>query len=254
VAAATPVRDARHDRAVHHVTAISAHRGGSETAPGGTWGAYRGVLETGAEYVEVDVRRTSDGILVARHGARAGWGRPVASLSYAGLCRVAGYEVPRAAEVLPLLAGRAIGHIDLKEAGCAAEAVELAVDVLGQAGVVVTTRDSAVAASVRRRMPGVPVGVTIGGDFAETAGFALRHGYPLGPGRLDGLLAARADWAVLHHWSARADLLGHCRRRGIKVMVWTVNSDRALARWLADAGADVVVTDRPARARALRAT
>ncbi len=238
--------------AVRPRPAISAHRGGSERAPGGTYGAYRSALKAGAEYVEVDVRRTSDGILVARHRAWAGWGRAVASLSYARLCDVAGFEVPRIAEVLPLLAGRAVGHLDLKEAGCAAEAVEQAVDVLGPAGVIVTTRDGDLATSVRRRVPGVSVGVTIGGDFAETAGFALRHGYPLGPGRLDRVLAAQADWAVLHHWSARAALLGQCRSRGIKTMVWIVNSDRALARWLAGRRVDVVVTDRPARARALR--
>jgi glycerophosphoryl diester phosphodiesterase len=47
-------------------------------------------------------------------------------------------------------------------------------------------------------------------------------------------------------------VLDACRSRGIKTMVWTVNSDRALARWLAGPRVDVVVTDRPARAHALR--
>ena len=232
--------------------AISAHRGGSENAPGGTYRAYRGALAAGAEYVEVDVWRTADGVLVARHRARAGWGHAVGSLSYARLCELAGYEVPRIAAVLPLLAGRAIAHLDLKEAGCAAEAVQQAAEVLGPAGVIATTRDSAVAASVKRHVPAVPVGVTVGDDLAETTGLALRRGYPLGPGRLDRVLAAHGDWAVLHHRAARPALLDACRGRGIKTMVWTVNSDRALARWLADPRVDVVVTDRPARARALR--
>src|SRR5690349_16805723 len=63
--------------------AISAHRGGSENAPRGTYRAYHGALAAGAEYVEVDVRRTADGVLVARHRARAGWSHAVGSLSYA---------------------------------------------------------------------------------------------------------------------------------------------------------------------------
>jgi glycerophosphoryl diester phosphodiesterase len=237
--------------------AISAHRGGSESAPGGTYQAYHGALAAGAEYVEVDVRRTADGVLVARHPARAGWararrGRAVGSLSYARLCELAGYEVPRLAAVLPLLAGRAIAHLDLKEAGCAAEAVAQAAEVLGPAGVIATTRDGELAASVKRRVPAVPVGVTVGGDLAETTGVALRRGYPLAPGRLDRVLAAQGDWAVLHHRAARPALLDACRSRGIKTMVWTVNGDRALARWLADPRVDVLVTDRPARALALR--
>jgi len=238
--------------AVWQRPAISAHRGGSENAPGGTYRAYHGALAAGTEYVEVDVRRTADGVLVARHRARARWGRSVGSLSYAALCELAGYEVPRIAAVLPLLAGRAIAHLDLKEAGCAAEAVRQAAEVLGPAGVVATTRDGELAASVKRRVPAVPVGVTVGGDLAETTGLALRRGFPLAPGRLDRVLAAHGDWAVLHHRAARPALLDACRSRRIKTMVWTVNSDRALARWLADPRVDVVVTDRPARALALR--
>lgn len=231
---------------------ISAHRGGCESAPGGTYAAYRGALEAGAEYAEIDVRRTSDGVLVAWHRARAGWGRAVASLSYARLCALAGFEVPRVAAVLQLLAGRARGHLDLKEAGCAAEAVGLAAEVLGPAGFIVTTRDGDLAASVKQNVPAAGVGVTIGGDFAETARFALRRAAGRRPARLGPVLAARGDWAVLHHRLARPALLDDCRRRGIKTMVWTVNGDRALTRLLAGLNVDVVVTDRPARARALR--
>jgi glycerophosphoryl diester phosphodiesterase len=230
---------------------ISAHRGGSESAPGGTYAAYRSALEAGAEYAEIDVRRTSDGVLVACHGPRAGWGRAVASLSYVRLCALAGFEVPRMAVVLQLLAGRAIGHLDLKEAGCAAEAVGLAAEMLGPAGFMVTTRDGDLAASVKRCVP-AGVGVTVGGDFAETARFALRRACGRRPARLGPVLAAQGDWAVLHHRLARAALLDDCRRRGIKTMVWTVNGDRALTRLLAGLNVDVVVTDRPARARALR--
>ena len=36
-------------------------------------------------------------------------------------------------------------------------------------------------------------------------------------------------------------------------MIWTVNSDKAITRWLADPRVDVVVTDRPRHAAALRA-
>src|SRR5262245_66557655 len=94
--------------------AVSAHRGGGETARSGTYEAYRSALEAGAEYLEFDVRRTLDGTLVAFHRARPGWGRAVAAVSYARLCDLAGYEVPRMAELMQLLAGRAVGHLDLK--------------------------------------------------------------------------------------------------------------------------------------------
>ena len=232
--------------------AVSAHRGGGETARSGTYEAYRSALQAGAEYVEFDVRRTREGTLVAFHHARPGWGRAVAAVNYARLCDLAGYEVPRMAELMQLLAGRAVGHLDLKETSCADEIVRHAVEALGPAGVLVTTEDGAVAAVLKRRFPAVPVGLTIGGDVAETAAFTVRRLRERGLSRLGRVMASGADVAVVHHRLARTGVLAECRRRGIKTVVWTVNSDQALAGWLTTPSVDVLVTDRPARAIALR--
>lgn len=206
----------------------------------------------GAEYVEFDVRRTSDGTLVACHRARVGWGHAVTAVSYARLCGLAGYEVPRVAEVMQLLAGRAVGHLDLKEADWADAVVGHAVEVLGPAGVIVTTGDDAVVAALKRCFPAVPVGLAIGGDVAQTARFTVRRVQRRGLSRLDRVAAGPADWAVVHHRLARTGVLAECRMRGIKTMVWTVNGDKELSRWLASPCVDVLVTDRPARAITLR--
>jgi len=232
--------------------AISAHRGGGETEPSGTYEAYRSALAAGAEYVEFDVRRTLGGTLVAFHRARLGWGPAVAAVSYARLCDLAGYEVPRMAELMRLLAGRAVGHLDLKETDCADVIVRHTVEALGPAGVIVTTGEDAVAVVLKRRFPAVPVGLTIGGDVAETAAFTVRRLRARGLSRLDRVVASRADVAVMHHRLARTGVLAECRRRGIKTMVWTVIGDQALTGWLASPNVDVLVTDRPARAIALR--
>jgi glycerophosphoryl diester phosphodiesterase len=232
--------------------AVSAHRGGGETARSGTYQAYRSALQAGAEYVEFDVRRTLDGTLVAFHQARPGWGRAVAAVSYARLCDLAGYEVPRMAELMQLLAGRAVGHLDLKETSCAGEIVRHAIEALGRAGVLVTTDEGAVAAELKRRFPALPVGLTIGGDVAETAAFTARRLRGRGLSRLDRVMASGADVAVVYQRLARSGVLAECRRRGIKTMVWTVNDDQALTGWLASPYVDVLVTDRPARAIALR--
>jgi glycerophosphoryl diester phosphodiesterase len=52
------------------MAAISAH--GPRT---GTIEAYADALETGAEYVEFDIRWTADGELAAFHDARTGYAR-----------------------------------------------------------------------------------------------------------------------------------------------------------------------------------
>jgi glycerophosphoryl diester phosphodiesterase len=207
------------------VTAISAHRGGGERGPEGTYEAYRNALATGVEYVEFDIRRTPDGTLVSCHPARVSR-QAVATVSYDRLCHLAGYRVPRMAEALPMLAGRASAHLDLKQADCAVEVVEMASGMLGPGGLVVTTGDGALAAALGRRFPAVPFGVTIGGDLAQAAGFAARRLRAPGLSRLAPVLAAGSGWAVVHRRLARTGVLAECRRRGLKTAVWTVNADR----------------------------
>ena len=69
--------------------AVSAHG-----PRAGTIDAYVHALETGAEYVEFDIRRTADGELAAFHDARTRQGDALSAISYARLCDVAGHEVP----------------------------------------------------------------------------------------------------------------------------------------------------------------
>lgn len=234
------------------VTAISAHRGGGEHGPEGTYGAYRSALETGVEYVECDIRRTADGTLVSCHSARVSR-QAVAAMSYERLCRLARYRVPRMTEVLSMLAGRAAAHLDLKQADCAEEVVELGAGIVGPTGLLATTGDGQLAAALGRRFPAVSFGVTIGGDLAQAAGFAARRLRTPGLSRLAPVLAAGGGWAVVHRRLARTGVLAECRRRGLKTAVWTVNADREMAYWLASPHVDVLITDRPGHAMTLRA-
>jgi len=233
-------------------TAISAHRGGSEFAKADSNEAYRSALEAGAEYVEFDVRRTADAMLVACHAARVR-GRAVTAVSHSRLCRLAGYQVPRLTEVLPMLAGRATAHLDIKEPDRAEEVVTAAAGILGPDGLLVTMEAGPQAAALKRRFPAVPVGISIGGDLGQAARFAARRVRDPGCSRLDPVLTAGADWAVAYWRLARTGVLAECRRRRIKTAVWTVNTDKDLAQWLASPDVDLLITDRPARAIALRA-
>jgi glycerophosphoryl diester phosphodiesterase len=249
--------------------AISAHRGGNERARAGTYDAYRFALDVGAEYVEVDVRQTADGELVCYHRARQRpparrantggrparlcppdmAGTPVADLTYDRLCQAAGYEVPLLVNVLPMLAGRAGLHLDVKETRSAGAAAQLAAASLGPGRVLVTTRDAAVVRCLAAARPDLGVGLAIGGDLAESLRFALRREMS----RMDAIIASGASWAALHYRVAKAGLAAQCRERGVGTLVWTVNGDPALAWWLASPDVGILVTDRPARALELRA-
>jgi glycerophosphoryl diester phosphodiesterase len=117
---------------------------------------------------------------------------------------------------------------------------------------IITTGDRAVLASVRRQFPAVLVGLSIGGGLARAVRRSVAPLRKTAVSRAELAAAGMAGWAVIHRRLASAEVLAHCQRRGIKTMVWTVNADRHLARWVATPGVDVLVTDRPARAIFLR--
>ena len=231
------------------MAAISAH--GPRT---GTIEVYANALETGAEYVEFDIRRTADGELAAFHDARTSQGDPLAAISYSRLCELAGYPVPRVTEVMAAIAGKATGHLDLKDTGGEDTVVEMALDILGPGNFVVTTLEDQSVAAIKARFPSVRVALSLGRDLDEVprSRRAATRLSELRPMRR--LRACRADWVAVHRRLAAAGVLAQCHRAGIKAMVWTVDEDAEMRRWLADQRVTVLITNRPADAVALRAS
>ncbi len=67
------------------VTAVIAHRGASRAARENTLAAFRLAGELGADAVELDVRRTADGVLVVHHDCRLPDSRLIAATVHAEL-------------------------------------------------------------------------------------------------------------------------------------------------------------------------
>jgi glycerophosphoryl diester phosphodiesterase len=231
------------------MAAISAH--GPRT---GTIEVYASALETGAEYIEFDIRRTADEELAAFHDARTSQGDPLAAISYSRLCELAGYPVPRVAEVMAAIAGKATGHLDLKDTGGEDKVVEMALDILGPRNFVVTTLEDQSVAAIKARFPSVPVALSLGRDLDEVprSRRAATRLSELRPMRR--LRACRADWVAVHRRLAAAGVLAQCHRAGVEAMVWTVDEDAEMRRWLTDQRVTVLITNRPADAVALRAS
>jgi glycerophosphoryl diester phosphodiesterase len=231
------------------MAAISAH-----SPRTGTIEAFAKATRAGAEYVEFDIRRTADGELAAYHDARTRQGDPLAAISYSRLCELAGYPVPRVADVMATIAGKATGHLDLKDTGGEDKVVEMALDILGPGNFVVTTLEDRSVAAVKERFPAVPAALSLGRDLDEVprgSRVATRLSELLPMRRLR---ACQADWVAVHRRLAAAGVLAQCHRAGIKAMVWTVDEDAEIRRWLTDRRVTVLITNRPADAVALRAS
>lgn len=229
-------------------TLVSAHKGGTERAQAATYEAYRDAVTTGAEYVELDIRKTGDGVLVVRHDPLAPSGA-----GYEQLCESAGHQVPRVADVLGLIAGQARAHLDLKETGYEAEVIDLATQAVGAGAFIVTTLEDESVSAIKRAFPGVPTALSVGRDLSRVprsrwAGIRASELFPL-----PRLRACGADWISVNYKLARLGVVRDCHRAGLGIMVWTVDSTRLTDAFLADPRVGVLVTNRPRQALARRA-
>lgn len=233
--------------------AVSAHRGGSERAGAATWEAYEDAIQSGAEYVEFDIRRTADGVFVVYHDPRVDHtGPPLSRITHAELSERAGYAVPVMEEVMSLIAGKLMGHLDLKEIGREREVIDRAIALLGEDGFVATTLEDRSVAAISQAYPRVRTALSLGRDRKETgplrlAGTRLSELLPMRRVRACG-----ADGVAVHQRLARANVLREAARHGLFSMVWTVDDDALMRTFLDDPRVDVLITNRPRRALALR--
>jgi glycerophosphoryl diester phosphodiesterase len=227
-------------------------------------------LALDVEFLEFDVQRCGDGTFVLFHDAVVGVDGtdvPLAELTLDELFAVRP-DVLRYGVVLDLLAeGGKRAHLDLKfvSADSAYEltsttyevaATALAVRRLGAENLVVTTLDDRSVKAVR--------------DWADVLGHDLLVGLSLGRGvtgfpvwRQVKVRASevwphvryrqsRANVVVAHHWLARLGVARFARRRRLPLLVWTVNTEDSLRRWLRPGGAWLVTTNEPALALRVR--
>ncbi|MEV7996787.1 glycerophosphodiester phosphodiesterase family protein, partial [Streptomyces sp. NPDC086077] len=233
--------------------AVSAHRGGTERFGPATWEAYEDALLSGAEYAEFDIRRTADDVFVVHHDARVGHhGPPLTALTHAELSARAGRPVPVVDDVMQLIAGKLVAHLDLKETGYERALIDRAVALLGQDGFVATTLEDRSVAAITEAFPGVRTALSLG-----------RGGAGIAPARLAAIRASElfpmrrvracgAHGVAVHQRLARANVLREAARHGLHTMVWTVNDGPAMRAFLGDPRVNVLITDRPRHAVALR--
>src|ERR1022692_3165827 len=174
---------------------VIAHRGASREAPQNTPAAFEAAIALGADAVELDVRRTADGVLVVHHNASRR-GMPLALITYPTLVRLSRHEPPHFETVLDLCAGRIAVDIEVKEPGYEAEVIEAASRRFPRDQLLYTSFEESVVSAIKHLDP------------------QARCGLLLGPGRLrsrtqryEGLpfdLAERcgADLLAVHQWLA----------------------------------------------------
>jgi glycerophosphoryl diester phosphodiesterase len=232
---------------------ISAHRGscGIDGLPAAE--RYRRAIALGVDYVEIDARRTADGIYVTYHDDQTPSGRNTRDLTYTQLKDELVSELLTLEEVLDIAVGRTGLHVDLKEDDFALETVRLVLDRLAESEFVVTTGGELVIRRIKDQFPTVTAGLTLGRDMEgwppwRILGVRLSELFP-GP----RLRRSHADFMAIHQQLARIRLLSYTGARRLPAWVWTVDDEVEMKRFLADPRVTTLITDRPDLALRLRA-
>jgi glycerophosphoryl diester phosphodiesterase len=240
--------------------AVSWHRGGREFAQSATLAAFGSAAERGAEWIEVDVRRTHDGRLVCVHDRALPGIGPITDVDFDALTDDERTEVPTLEEFLAVLddaearsahpTHRSGVHLDLKGTGHEVAAIEV-LQASGRPYLVTTLHDESVVA-VRAAAPDTPVFLTLG---RSAAGLGLDGHLRLRCSEIwpySRLRSCDATGVVVMYPLAHRRMRRWCRANGLTVLVWTIDSTAALERWLARPDVDIVTTNRPAVALRLR--
>ena len=264
--------------AARHRVLVSAHRCGYAelSAAGLTDRALENSLEgiahaaaVGADYVEFDVRRCTDGVWVIAHDPDLGPADDRALIK--GLSWTELHErapgVLLLSDFLAALAPTGVGaHVDMKfatpqrerDAGRLWEIdlLKVLVASLDPGRIIMTTGDGAATQAMRdwiadRDLP-ILVGLSIG---AALRGLPWREAVKSLAGQLfprRRFEASRADAVAAHYALAMVRLTRWTARIGVPLLVWTVDSPRLQRRLLRDHRVWMITTNWPARAIAIR--
>jgi glycerophosphoryl diester phosphodiesterase len=221
-------------------TSVIAHRGASADHPENTVEAFRAAGPLGANWVELDVRRTSDGALAVHHDAHLGDGRAIVSIPATDLPA----SVPSLAEALE--ACRPLGvnveiknsphDVDFDPAAALVEPVVAAIAAASQP-ILVSSFHGPTLDRVRAVDPSVDTAL-LTFDLSE-------------PARTISDVVA-AGHVALHPFdrTVTRELVGLAHDAGLLINVWTVD-DPARIEELAEMGVDGIVTNVPAVAAAV---
>lgn len=220
-----------------------AHRGDSASAPENTMAAFVAALESGADGIELDVHLSSDGVPVVIHDETLNRTTDAAGLVSLATTQqlstldagswfspdFAGEQIPLLAEVLGTFAGRLRMNLEIKEYDAGMTVLEQ-LKSCPAADVVVSSFDYEVLQQLRRADPVLPIGVLYQeGNWRRAV-------------RLARALSASSFHPVAY--AVHRPMLAECRRAGLQVHVWTVDSVSA-ARRLVRAGVTGIFTNTP---------
>ena len=225
--------------------AVTAHRGSSKDAPENTLSAIRRAIEDGADFAEIDVQETADGVVVLLHDTDlmrvAGVNKKIWQLPYSEIKPLdagswfspdfKGEPIPTLAEALALARNKIKLNIELKFNGRDKQLVASALQIIRDhdfdSECVITSLNYDGLKKVEKLNPDLKTGFIL----AKSIGNMFR---------------ADIDFLSLASGMVNADVVAAARKRKMDVHVWTVNRPDDMSYFI-NLGVDNIITDYPAK-------
>lgn len=237
---------------------VVGHRGCRDVAQNNTIEAFLKAKELGAEMVEMDVRRTRDGVLLVWHDATVGDMRTRA-WTYEELADKAneiGKVLPTLDEVLKALEGKLMLNVELKESGYETEVVGKLLKYFSPSEFVVTSFMDKVILAVKKGFPTVKAGliVGVGGNNVEFS----EHGWGRFVQKMSEIFPWKrlqacqgdflaVDWRMLFYGVA-----GRAWKRGIPMMVWVIDEPKMASQLMRSRMFNGIISNDPGMVAGIR--
>ncbi|MEC7810406.1 MAG: glycerophosphodiester phosphodiesterase [Actinomycetota bacterium] len=215
---------------------VIAHRGASSDFPENSLEAFSGAFEQGADWIELDVRRSKDGVLVVHHDAHLSDGRLIRDLD----SNLLPEEVPSLAEAFEASENMGVnveikhlpGEPDFEEVDLVCEAVVGLVRAYREDDkILVSSFDMNAIDRIKETDQSIPTGWLVAerNDGIQILDRVEAHNH-----------------TSINPWDGLVDeaLVQQAHSRGLAVNVWTVDDERRILE-LSDWGVDGIITNFP---------
>lgn len=222
---------------------VTAHRGSSKEAPENTLSAIRQAISDGADFAEIDVQETADGVVIVMHDSDfmriAGQRLNIWDTTFADLQKFdagawfdesfAGERVPSLQQVIEICKDQIKLNIELKFNGHDKELVKRTLDVIKQndfqSQCIISSLNHQSLQEVTSIEPGIQVGAIVGASIGDVAKLPV-------------------DFIAINKSEVDRSLVRRVHNRGMQLHVWTVNDEEKMSD-MVDLGVDNILTDEP---------
>lgn len=231
-------------------TQVSAHRGFSRAAPENTLYAFEAAMNSGADFIELDVQLTKDNELVVFHDEtieRTTNGKGYLSdYTYDELLQLSAGSwfsntgefddayIPKLSEVLELVGDSKMFNIEIKDHGDIKLTAEKTVELIEEYGIesscCVTSFSYAALKKVKSLNPKIKTGL-IANAVTSAALTKLKY----------------IDVLSLNHLLVNRTVVSAAHQNGKRIFVWTVDKSSEMEELIA-MGVDNIITNRPDKA------